>query len=132
MSAVDFVVRVKRLVKMRSSALADLLSEGEAEWSPHEENTALLLEVQSYQLELAWIDRTADPNDREARLERLKAESAGLKPPKNPIVPPVAHRPSWLAERKYEEYLEKLTASQAPRVREQVDSDEFDRRMGLI
>lgn len=132
MPAVDLFARVKRLVRIRSSALADLLSDGEAEWGPHEENTARLLEVQSYQLELAWIDRTADPDDREARLERLKAERAGIKPPKHPIVPPVALRPKGIAERRFEQYVLELAQQQGlEREKKQVGSDEFDRLMGL-
>lgn len=132
MPAEDFAVRVRRLTRIRSSALADLLSEGEAEWGAHEENTAQLLEVQSYQLDLDWVERTTDPNDPEVKAERARAQSAGIKPPKKPIVPPMALRPKRLAEQRYEEYLQRLTEAQKPqRIREQVDSDEFDRRLGL-
>lgn len=133
MPAVDFAARVKRLTRVRSSALADFLTEGEAEWGAHEENTAQLLEVQSYQLELDWAERVTDPNDPAVKEEREKARLQGLKPPRKPLVPPVALRPRKLAEQRYEEYLERLMEAQTPeRIREQVDSDEFDRRMNLI
>lgn len=132
MPAVDLASRVKRLTQMRASALAELLSDGAAEWGPHEENTAQLLEVQSYQLELAWIDRTFDPNDQEVKRERLAAERAGIKPPKKPIVPPVALRPKSIAEQRFQEYVDQLAKHQAPqRVREQVSTDEFDRLLNL-
>lgn len=132
MPADDLATRVKRLVRIRSSALADLLSDGEAEWGAHEENTAQLLEVQSYLLDLEWAQRTTDPDDPAVKAERERARANGIKPPKKPLVPPVALRPKRLAEQRYEEYLQKLTESQQPhRVREQLDSDEFDRRLGL-
>ncbi|HYD01493.1 MAG TPA: hypothetical protein VEB22_09730 [Phycisphaerales bacterium] len=118
---------------MRTSALADLLTDGEAEWGAHEENTAQLLEIQSYQLDLDWIQRITDPDDPAVKAERERARAEGLKPPKKPIVPPIALRPKGLAEQKYDEYLQKLTEAQKPqRIREQLDSDEFDRRMGLV
>lgn len=133
MPALDLAVRVRRLAHKRTSALAGLLSDGEAEWGAHEENTALLLEVQSYQLELDWLEKITDPADPAVKAERAKAQAAGVKPPKRPIVPPVAMRPQRLAEQKFDEYLKKLLDSQAPqRVREQVDTDEFDRLLGLI
>lgn len=133
MPAVDLAARVKRLVRIRTSALADLLSEGEAEWSAHEENTAVLLEVQSYLLDLEWTQRTTDPDDPAVKAEREKARASGIRPPKRPLVPPIALRPKRLAEQRYEEYLQKLAEAQTPqRVREHLDSDEFDKRMGLI
>lgn len=120
-------------MRIRSSALADLLSEGEAEWGAHEENTAQLFEVQSYLLELEWTEKTTDPNDPAVKAEREAARSKGIKPPRKPLVPPVALRPKKLAEQRYDEYVQKLTESQTPkRIREQLNSDEFDRRMGLI
>ena len=125
--------RVKRLARNRHSALADLLTDGEAEWGPHEENTALLLEVQNYQLELAWVDRITNPDDPKVKEERRKADASGIKPPRKPLVPPIAHRPKKLAEQRYEEYLHSLTeASKPQRITEHLDSDEFDRRMDLI
>lgn len=132
MPAVDLVSRVKRLTRKRSSALADLLSEGEAEWGANEENTAALLEVQSYLLDLEWAQRTTDPDDPAVKAEREQARLKGITPPKRPLVPPIALRPKRLAEQRYEEYLQKLTESQQPqRIREQLDSDEFDRRLRL-
>lgn len=133
MPASDLAARVRRLIRIRSSALADLLSDGEAEWGAHEENTAQLLEVQAYLLDLEWVQRTVDPNDPEVKAEREQARAKGIKPPKRPLVPPVALRPKKLAEQRYDEYVRMLTEAQTPqRVREQLDSDEFDRRMGLI
>lgn len=132
MPAIDLASRVKRLARNRHSELADLLTDGEAEWGPHEENTAELLEVQSYLLELAWVDRTTNPDDPEVKAERRKAEASGIKPPKRPLVPPIAHRPKKLAEQRFEDYLSKLAEANTPeRIREQLDSDEFDRRLRL-
>jgi hypothetical protein len=68
------------------------------------ENTARLLEVMSYLLDLEWTDRISDPEDRELKREQAAAKRAGLKPPERPIVPPVAMRPQELAEERFEKY----------------------------
>lgn len=116
---------------MRRELLGDY-----AEWGPHEENTALLLDIRSYELELAWADRTMDPDDRDARRERLEAKRNGIRPPKHPLVPPVARRPEDLAEAHLKAYLEKVAEQQ---VKQQpvktsglVSMSEFNKAMGLV
>lgn len=102
-------------------------------WGAHEENTARLLEIEAYKLELAWIDRTTDPNDREVRRERLAAEQAGLKPPPHPMIPPIAMRPAEISEERLQEYLEAVSSFNTPhREARLVDTEEFDRVMGLV
>jgi hypothetical protein len=126
----DLVSRVRQIASNPKSALADLISDGESSWTATDENLALLLEIQSYQLELNWVDRITDPDDPEVKRERALARKT--RPPEHPLVPPVAVRPRRIAEQRYETYLEKLMQQQIPdRVRQQVDSDEFDRLMGL-
>ena len=101
-------------------------------WGPHQENTARLFEVQSYQLELDWVTRTVDPNDPEVRKERLEAERSGIKPPKHPIVPPIALRPPEWADERIASYMEEITAQIVPeRERLLVSPDEFDAALGL-
>lgn len=102
------------------------------DWSAHEENTARLYEVLAYTLELAWADRTVDPEDREVRKKRREDEARGVKPPPHPIVPPVALRPLALADQRREAYLAEVALYSAPqREREQITTDEFDRLIEL-
>lgn len=110
--------------------IVDLVN-GLQHWGPHEENTALLLEAQHYALELAWADRTIDPNDPEAIKARRDAERAGVKPPPHPMIPPVAHRPPELAEQRLQQYVEQITAHRTPqREKVMVSLDEFDALIG--
>ena len=127
------MTHVRRLTKIRDSALYDLLSDGLGHWGPHEENTALLLEAQAYALDLAWVDRTTDPEDPAVKRDRAQAKRAGIKPPPHPLIPPVAHRPDSLAERRLQEYLDavaKYRAGPEPEVKH-LTSSEFDRELGL-
>lgn len=102
-------------------------------WDAHKENTARLLEIEAYKLELAWIDRTTDPNDREVKRERLEAERAGIKPPPHPMIPPIAMRPAEISEERLQEYLDAVSSFNAPnRETRMVGSEEFDRLMGLV
>lgn len=104
-----------------------------ADWDAHKENTARLLEIESYKLELAWSDRTLDPNDKDVKRERLAAERAGIKPPPHPMVPPIAMRPHEIGEQRLQEYLDVVAKYGAPaREKLQVNTSEFDRLMGLV
>lgn len=109
--AVDLVSLIRKLPA--DSALAREEAGVWADWDAHKENTARLLEIEAYKLELAWIDRTTDPDDKDVRRERLEAERAGIKPPPHPAVPPIAMRPAELREQRLQEYLETV-ASFAP------------------
>lgn len=133
MPAVDLVAHVHRLTRIRDAALYDLLSDGLSHWGPHEENTALLLEAESYALQLAWVDRITDPEDPAVKRERAQAKRAGIKPPPHPLIPPVAHRPDTLAARRLREYIEAVEKYQAGPPPEELylSSNEFDRVMGL-
>lgn len=102
-------------------------------WGMHEENTARLLDIRDYQLALAWIDRTVDPQDPEVARDRAQARRAGITPPPRPLVPPVALRPPELAEQHWQRHLDAVAAYQA---RPQgsgkpVTSAEFDEALGL-
>lgn len=100
-------------------------------WGPHEENTALLYEAERYKLDLAWADRTIDPNDPEVIRARREAERSGIKPPRHPVIPPVANRPAELAEQRLQEYVEQIAAQQTPkREKTMVSLDEFDAVLG--
>lgn len=132
MPVLDFVARVRRLAHIPSSALADLLSDGTATWDAHKENTARLLEVETHRLELEWAKHTYDPEDPENRRAAAEAKRNGVKPPPKPIVPPVALRPRDLAEQRFQQYLDEITAHYEPRhERAPVSRAEFDAALGL-
>lgn len=133
MPACDLPDVIHQLVATRGSALRRTLLGDYAEWGPHEENTALLLDIRSYELELAWADRTVNPDDQDVRRERLEAKRNGIKPPKHPLVPPVARRPNDLAEERLQAYLEKITEQEvAPEPRSAlVPMSQFNEAMGL-
>lgn len=121
----EFVAHVERLVHLPTSSLARHLG---VNWSPHEENTALLYEVLHYWLGLEWIDRTLDPNDPEVRQRRADDARNRVKPPPYPLVPPVAVRPEDIADMRRAAYLaevEKWNATISDR--RQVTTAEFDR-----
>lgn len=123
----DFVAHVLRLIQIRDSALRRLLLGDHAEWGPDEENRALLLEVQAYQLQLDWTDRTTDPDDPAVRRERAEAKRNGLKPPKRPAVPPVAQRPAGIAEERLKAYIDELVSHEPKPTKELVSLEEFNR-----
>ncbi|GAA2774108.1 hypothetical protein GCM10010470_02440 [Saccharopolyspora taberi] len=129
----DFVAMVKQTIRTPGSALNRVAAGG---WGWHEENTARLYEALNYWLELAWIDRTTDPDDPEVKRERAEAKRAGIKPPPHPLIPPVALRPSEIADERFQAYLDEVGQYQTKRQEQQggkrqVTSDEFDRIMGL-
>jgi hypothetical protein len=75
----------------------------------NQENTALLLETLTAQIEWAWADRTIDPEDPEVKRERAKAKANGVKPPKHPILRPVAKRPPDHDEQRWRDYIRTLS-----------------------
>lgn len=130
MPAVDLVSLIKKLPP--ESALAREESGPWGRWDAHKENTARLMEVMSYQLELNWVDRITDPDDPELKRERAKAKRAGLKPPAHPLIPPIAMRPSEIAQERFTEYRELVDAHNAPQITTQASSrSSFDLAWGF-
>jgi hypothetical protein len=134
-AAVDMPDIIRQLIATRGSAMRREILGDYAEWGAHEENTARLLDVREYELELAWADRTFDPDDRETRRERLEAKRRGIKPPPHPLVPPVAHRPAQLAEAILSRYLETVKQQQVEKergpIRRTVSMTRFNEINGL-
>ncbi|HEY3557403.1 MAG TPA: hypothetical protein VGL05_08065 [Kribbella sp.] len=135
MPAVDLAARIRRLVRIPSSSLADLLSDGEAAWGAHEENTARLYEALHYQLQLRWNELTTDDDDRAAiQRERARAKRAGIRPPQTPLIPPNALRPAKLAQQRVDQYLAEAQAyslgeQQQPQM---ISLAEFERAKGIV
>ncbi len=123
----DFAAHVLRLGKIRGSALRHLILGDHAEWGADEENRARLLEVESYRLDLQWIDRTTDHDDPAVKRDMLIAKREGVKPPPRPIIPPAALRPNDLAEQRMQEWIDALTVIAPKPAKELVTLEEFDR-----
>jgi hypothetical protein len=124
---IDIATMVQRLVHIRGSALRRLLLDDDAEWGPDEENRARQLEVEAYRLELDWVEHTTDPNDPATIRERNEAKRRGDRPPRRPIIPPVALRPAAVADRRWQAYLDELLQLDPKPTKELVTLDEFDR-----
>lgn len=124
---------IHQLVATPGSALRRELLGEEAEWGPHEENTARLLDVEAYQLDWEWARKTTDPEDPSVRREQLDARRRGIRPPRRPLIPPVAARPPGLAEQKLAEYLARVAehAEPAPN-RRAVTLAEFNQVIGAM
>lgn len=82
--------------------LVNLVQQLHQEWGPHEENTALLLETLTAQLDWGWADRTIDPEDPKVKAEQEKRKK--IKPPPHPILRPVACRPVKQDQERWEAY----------------------------
>lgn len=100
----EFVACVYELLRTRGTALRRAELGEQAEWGPHEENTAQLLDVRSHALDLMWAERITDPDDPEVKAQVARAKAEGRKLPPQPIIPPVAHRPAALARQRAETY----------------------------
>lgn len=132
--AVDLVAMVKQLAGKPGTCLYRVEMDG---WGPHEENTARLYEALNYWLELAWVDRTTDPEDPEVKRERAEAKRSGIKPPPHPMIPPVALRPPKIADERFQGYLDEVQQYQTRREEQRsgkrmVTSDEFDSYLDLL
>lgn len=128
--AVDLVALISKLPE--DSALAREEAGPWGSWDAHKENTARLLEIESYKLQLAWADRIADPDDQDAKRARAQAKRAGIKPPPHPMVPPVAMRPHELSELRIQEYMDQVATFevQASPTVKSVGRASFDRAIG--
>lgn len=84
----------------------------DTDWGPHEENTALLLETITAQLDWGWADRTIDPEDPEVQAEQRRRKT--VKPPPHPILRPVAFRPAKETEERVQHYMEEIVRYTPP------------------
>jgi hypothetical protein len=75
-----------------------------------------------------WSAKTVDPDDPEVRRERLEAKRNGAKPPKRPLIPPIAARPEGIRDERMTEFLERVAEHLGNSAeRRLVTTDEFDR-----
>lgn len=126
---------MQQLRRVPDSALRRAELGEAADWGLHEENTARLLDVLAYRLDLDWVDRTTDPDDPQVKRDRARAKRDGRTPPSRPLVPPVAHRPEQLQQHLIERYTSDLAEHRdggdehGGQRSGLVSSDEFDRQM---
>lgn len=76
--------------------LIDLCDEAEELADQHDreaENLAMLIDRIDYTLNSEYYDRITDPDDPKLKAERNRREALGIKPPPQPLIPPVALRP---------------------------------------
>lgn len=72
------------------AVLADGL---EDTWSDQDENLAMLVDRLDYWLNSEYRSWVTDPDDPEVKRERARRKREGIKPPADPVIFPVAHRP---------------------------------------
>lgn len=64
----------------------------------------MLIDRFDYYLRSEYTSWTTDPNDPEVRAERALRKKRGIKPPPQPLIPPVAWRPDSIAALRRELY----------------------------
>lgn len=104
MPAVDLLVLIRQLP--RDSAVARLEAGDLAYWDATASNLADLLDVIHAQLSYEYANWTTDPEDPAVKRARAERKRAGLRPPPHPLIPPIAARPTSVADRKLTEYRE--------------------------
>lgn len=93
-----------------------ILADGLDEWSATDENIARLVDREDYWLNSEYSSWITDPDDPEVRDERARRKMLGIKPPKTPLLWPVAVRPIALQEKLAAQAVEAAEkASQVPR-----------------
>jgi hypothetical protein len=127
----DVVAKVRELINTRGSSLRRLVFGDHADWGPDEENRARLLEIESYRLQLKWNEVIADPDEATSNRDRLLAKRAGIKPPRTPIIPPIALRPQSIADERVQTYLAELEEQQPKPRQQSLTRAEFDRAKGF-
>lgn len=68
------------------------------EWSYADENLAMFLDRFDYFLRSEYASWITDPDDPEVKAERALRKRQGIKPPPQPLIPPVAWRPQSIAD----------------------------------
>lgn len=68
------------------------------EWSYEAENLAMFLDRFDYFLRSEYASWITDPDDPAVKAERALRKKQGIKPPPQPLIPPVAWRPPSIAD----------------------------------
>jgi hypothetical protein len=90
------------------------------------------VDLMSYWLQSEYARWVHDPDDPETKAAERERRRSGVKPPPEPIVPPVAHRPPTVAANYRDQYLQRVAELAPPKpVKELVSSDTWDRALGL-
>ncbi|MGF7124029.1 hypothetical protein [Rhodococcus sp. BE178] len=81
-----------------------LIEELPDEWSFEAENMAMFLDRFDFFLRSEYASWITDPDDPEVKAERALRKKRGIKPPQQPLIPPVAWRPGPIADLRRELY----------------------------
>lgn len=73
-----------------------VLIDGLERWSDQDENLAMLVDRLDYWLNSEYRSWITDPDDPEVARERARRKREGIKPPADPVIFPVAHRPAHI------------------------------------
>lgn len=84
-----------------------ILIEGLDEWPDHSENLAMLVDRLDYWLNSEYTSWVTDPDDPEVKRRRAEQKRAGIKPPPQPMITPVAHRPRQVMDELVKELMTK-------------------------
>lgn len=85
--------------------LADLVL-GLDSWTHTDENIARLVDRDDYYLRSMYSQWTTDPEDPEVKREIERRRRHGVKPPPEPLIPPIAERPLKQTVDMWEKYKE--------------------------
>ncbi len=86
-------------------------AEWEAQAARDSENLAMLLDRDDYWLNSEYAQWTTDPDDPEVKAAREQRKRAGIKPPPQPLIAPVALRPDGIGEIRRKQYTDALAAN---------------------
>lgn len=84
-----------------------ILIDGLERWSDQDENLAMLVDRLDYWLNSEYRSWITDPDDPEVKRERERRKREGIKPPADPVIFPVAHRPPRVQAELMKRLLEK-------------------------
>lgn len=98
------------------------------DWNHMSANIAELVDLMHYWLHSEYAKWIYDPDDPENRA----AKRSKVKPPKEPLIPPVAFRPNSVAQQRVAEYAERVAELAGDdRAERSISSDEFDALIDL-
>lgn len=107
-----------------------VLVDGLDRWSDQDENAAMLVDRLDYWLNSEYRSWVTDPDDPEVRRERARRKREGIKPPADPVIFPVAHRPPRIHAELVRELFEKQKKEE-PTVAKKDDGRLFGRLSDL-
>ena len=75
----------------------------------------MLVDRLDYWLNSEYTSWVTDPDDPEVKRRRAEQKRAGVKPPPQPMITPVAHRPKRVADELVKELIARTKQQEAPK-----------------